>query len=75
MANTGDPEAQSDLGLLYLEGQGITQDDPEAVRWFRLAAEQGHAVAQSNLGMMYAGGRAVIQDPVEAVRWYRLAAE
>ena len=29
------------------------QDDAEAAKWFRLAAEQGDAEAQHNLGVMY----------------------
>ena len=50
-------------------------DDAEAVRWYRLAAEQGDATAQNNLGVMYGAGRGVPQDDAEAVRWYRLAVE
>ena len=49
--------------------------DAEAVRWFRLAAEQGDASAQFNLGGMYANGEGVLEDDTEAVRWFRLAAE
>ena len=46
------------------------------MRWYRLAAEQGHAYAQFRLGQMYAtGGEGVLKDAGEAVRWYRLAAE
>jgi TPR repeat protein len=47
----------------------------EAVKWYRLAAEQGDADAQSNLGFMYANGRGVPENDAEAVKWYRLAAE
>jgi TPR repeat protein len=43
----------SQLGLMYSQGQGVPQDDKEAVRWCRLAADQGYAAAQSNLGVMY----------------------
>ena len=53
----------------------MLQDDVEAVRWFRLAAEQGHAKAQFYLGLMYRTGKGVPQDYVEAARWFRLAAE
>ena len=47
----------------------------EAVRWFRMAAEQGDARGQANLGNMYANGEGVLIDEAEAVRWFRLAAE
>ena len=53
----------------------MRQDDEEALRWFRRAAEEGHADAQYNLGYMYLNDRGVRRNLVEAVRWYRLAAE
>ena len=56
-------------------GRGVPQDIGEAVRWYRLAAEQGDADGQSQLGAMYADGTGVPQDDAEAVRWYRLAAD
>ena len=56
-------------------GYGVLQDDAEAVRWYRLAADQGHAKAQYNLGVMYDNGDGVPQDYAEAVSWYRLAAD
>ena len=62
---------------MYETGAGVPQDDIEAVRWYRLAADQGIAVAQVTLGFMYADGdtRALPQDDAEAVRWFRLAAD
>jgi len=60
---------------MYGNGRGIGQDYKEAVKWYRLAAEQGHLKAQSNLGVMYDNGRGIVQDYKEAVKWYRLAAE
>ena len=56
-------------------GLGVPQDYKEAVKWSRLAAEQGYASAQYNLGLMYNNGNGVPQDYAEAVKWYRLAAE
>ena len=58
---------------MYAEGKGVSKDEAEAVRWYRLAADQGHAEAQYFLGIMYADGRGVSKDEAEAVRWYRLA--
>jgi hypothetical protein len=49
-------------------------DDKEAVKWYRLAAEQGDATAQYNLGLMYYEGQGVPQDNKEAVKWWRLSA-
>jgi TPR repeat protein len=53
---------------------GVPQDDTEAVKWYRKAAEQGHAVAQSYLGVMYAKGQGVPRDYVQAYKWFTLAA-
>jgi TPR repeat protein len=60
---------------MYLDGDGVPENDAEAARWFRLAADQGDALAQYNLGTMYYTGRGVPEDDAEAVRWYRLAAD
>jgi hypothetical protein len=50
-------------------------DASEAVKWYRLAADQGNADAQFNLGKMYSKGRGVPLDKSEGVKWYRLAAD
>ena len=60
---------------MYDEGKGVAQDCQEAIKWYRLAAEQGTAAAQTSLGQMYDNGKGVAQDYQEAVKWYRLSAE
>jgi uncharacterized protein len=60
---------------MYDNGTGVLQDYKTAVKWYRLAAEQGIASAQSNLGVMYTNGQGVPQDYKTAVKWYKLAAE
>ena len=63
------------LAEKYKSGEGVTQDHKEAEKWYRLAAEQGHAEAQFSLGQMYSFGKGVPSDDTEAAKWYRLAAE
>ena len=75
LAEQGDAIAQSLLGSVYEEGQGVKQDYFEAVKWYRQAAEQGNASAQINLGVMYSNGRGVKQDYAESVKWVTKAAE
>ena len=75
LAETGLASAQTLLGYMYENGQGVPQDFEEAAKWYQLAAEQGNAYAQYNLGQMYRRGQGVPQDYAEAVKWYRLAAE
>ena len=59
---------------MYYTDEGVPENDAEAVRWFRKAAEQGDAWAQNNLGYAYRLGWGVPEDDAEAVRWYRKAA-
>jgi uncharacterized protein len=60
--------------LMYEEGQGVIQNNEEAIKWYRIAVEQGLAGAQSKLGLMYENGKGVMQDYNEAVRLYRQSA-
>ena len=69
------PGHKTALGLLYVNGQGVTQDYEEAVKWFHKAAERGHARAQNSLGVLYINGQGVTQDYEEAVKWFHKAAE
>ena len=36
-AEQGDVEAQFNLGYMYSSGEGVPQNDTEAMRWFRMA--------------------------------------
>jgi hypothetical protein len=49
LSEQGDAFAQYDLGWMYAKGEGVIQDNAEAVKWFRKAAEQGHSYAQKAL--------------------------
>ena len=75
-AERGDAESQFDLGFMYATGFGdFEEDDAEALKWYRLAAEQGLAQAQSTLGTAYAYGHSLEQDFDQAATWCRLGAE
>lgn len=53
LAEQGNAVAQYGLGIMYDNGQGVAEDDKEAVKWYRLAAEQGNVFAQYDLGVSY----------------------
>jgi hypothetical protein len=74
-ANQGVSEAQNNLGVMYKDGQGVSQDYTEAARWFMKAARQDNILAQLNLGWLYHAGKGVHQDADSAHHWYLLAAE
>ena len=59
---------------MYDDGTGVTEDDREAVRWYRLAASQGNAEAQYRLGNMSVSGQGVPKDEVSAYAWWKVAA-
>ena len=44
------------------------------MKWYKLAAEQGHASAQTNLGTMYDDGQGVLQDYIRAHMWFNIGA-
>ena len=66
---------QSDLGFMHSNGYGVPQNDAEAVKWYRKAAEQGFAQAQYNLGVMYYFGEGVSVNSIKAYMWWSLAME
>src|SRR2546426_9462711 len=68
------PAAKFKLGKRFLHGEGVPQDNAEAVKWIRKAAEQGQAMAQNFLGLFYRSWPGVPQDYVQAVQWHLKAA-
>jgi hypothetical protein len=51
----------------------LPQDNAEAIKWYRRAAEQGYSNAQYTLGIMYVNGLGVPQDYVQAHLWFNRA--
>jgi TPR repeat protein len=74
-AEQGDKVAQTGLGLLYNNGEGVPLSYSQAIIWYSKAAGQNYAVAQYNLGMIYEGGYGVPQDYVQAFNWLSKASE
>lgn len=75
LAKTGDPRAQTSLGLMYARGYGVGKNLAEAHRWWNFAAAQNDPGAQFNLGLTYIQGEGVTADPARAARWFREAAQ
>ena len=74
LAKTGDPRAQTSLGLMYARGYGVSKNLAEAHRWWNFAAAQNDPGAHFNPGLTYVQGAGVAADPVRAARWFREAA-
>ncbi|MDH4482599.1 MAG: tetratricopeptide repeat protein [Rhodoferax sp.] len=75
VAESGNREAQSLLGIMYAFGQGVPQDYPQAITWLHLAAAQGETKAQFKLGSMYANGQGFARNHQRAAMWFTIAAE
>jgi hypothetical protein len=52
-AEQGNAETQYNLGMLYYEGHGVTQDYVAARHWWEQAAAQGNTWAQYRLEVLY----------------------
>src|ERR1700690_408289 len=75
IAYAGDINAQVQLGVIYLTGDGVPKDDTEAMKWLRKAADQDSSLAERYLAELYFKGRGVPADVMEAAKWLRMAAE
>jgi tRNA A-37 threonylcarbamoyl transferase component Bud32 len=75
-ADLGDANAMQELGESYANGEGVSKDDLEALRWFLRAAGGGNTAAMLTLGGLYLfGSDAVPQSDDDAVRWFQKAAD
>lgn len=78
LANGGNSLAQFRLGMLYYHGQGVPEDEAQAIHWWRKAAAQGYTEAMFQLGSAYLFGSQtakIVPDPDrEAATWYFQAA-
>ena len=59
---------------LYENGRGVAQDDAEAMRWYRKAADQGNA-ERSTTSACCTRRPGVAKDDAEAMSWFRKAAD
>ncbi len=71
-AEQGDVATQNRLARCYRDGEGVTKDAVEAVKWSRRAAEQNDINGQLALSAAYQLGQGVAQDYVEAYAWANL---
>lgn len=73
-AEQGKSDAQFNLGLMYLKGEGVAQNYVEAKALFEKAALQNNVRAQVNLARMYAKAKGVAPNYGMAVYWFDKAA-
>ena len=75
LAEHGHPAAQYNIGVMHEWGNGVPQDNANALKWYKRSAERSHKDAQNNLGAFYSNGEGTEQDFVEALKWFIISAE
>ena len=75
VAEAGDARAQYFMGDMYARTQRVSgyYEPNVAVKWYRMAAAQGHPDAENELGTMYHEGTGVTRDYGLAMKWYLYA--
>jgi TPR repeat protein len=73
-ADTGNAEAELQLGGCYHYGLGTTQDFSMAAKYFRLSADQTNYVAMKSLGYLLMNGYGAKTNVAEAEHWLMRAA-
>ena len=68
-----DPDAQYNLGRLYLDRSAGARDPRQAAKWLGLAAKKGQTQAQALLGTMLFRGDGVSRQPALGLFWLTLA--
>ncbi|MEE7458459.1 hypothetical protein MPAR168_09110 [Methylorubrum populi] len=67
--------AQYALGVLYLQGRGVTKDTVQAAQWFRRAADNGDLGAEVEFAIRLFNGDGVTKDEARAARYFLHAAQ
>lgn len=75
-AEKGHADAQNFLGIYYSEGNYVTKNEQEAVKWYKKSADQGNKYAQSNLAYRYLKGEGGVEKSKEkALELFQKSAE
>jgi len=74
-ADQGDPDAMTNIGVLYYYGLGVSRSQQKAAEWYEKAAQLGFVQAQYDLANLYYDGSGVDRDRKQAARWYTAAAQ
>lgn len=75
LAKAGEAPAQALVAEILSRGLGIARDEPEAAKWYGLAAEQGIPEAQFQYALILLDGRFVKKDENGAFALMEAAAE
>lgn len=75
-AEAGDPEAQYNIGWMYLNGYGLMMNDSKALEWWQRSSDQGYTDASFSIAMLYSLGEGQVKkDMGKAIEYYLMAVE
>lgn len=74
-AKTGDALAQTYLGIMYMQGEGVQKNSQISLNMFNKAIAQNYPFAMTQLGHIYRRGNGVAADLSKAFSLYKKAAE
>lgn len=74
LAADNDPEAMTNLGIMYEKGIGVKRDVKTAEALYLRAANLGYVQGQFDLANLYYNGNGIKQDYKSAGHWYTAAA-
>lgn len=74
-AEAGNADGMYHLGVYYLKGWFVNQNDERALYWLKKAAEKGQSNAANEIGIYYHNLRNYRGKYFEAIKWYKLGAE
>jgi len=69
----GHPEAQYQLGVMYLNGEGVDKSRIVGMKWLMLASRKGFAKAQALLGDIYLSIKNSPKSRLTGLMWHRMA--
>ena len=73
-AELGYHPAEALLGMMYVVGKGVEQNNPEGAKWLAKAADAGDTLAAFNAMMLYLGSPGLAKDAALAEKYSKIAA-
>lgn len=65
------PDAQKQMGFIYLTGQTVEPDTLKAISWYKLAAKHNCPDVKYILGKLYANGKGIERDEDKAFEYFK----
>lgn len=74
-AQLGFKQAQYNVGIMYMHGEGVEENFTEGLKWIKRAARQNEPMAMNLLGMVYRDGVGVETDLEQALSLFSKASD